>query len=81
MPTSGPAWREPDTPEKVIRLGCGGVFGLLAGFALGYLSEGLVGGVVFSVVGCILFATAALRLGDEFWRSLKDWVAKLSWWT
>ena len=68
---------EPDGLEKGLRLGCGGLVGLLlfgrlfARWALrakdptlAYLCMG---------AGTVLFAVLALRQGDRFWQRFGDW--------
>lgn len=66
---------EPDPEEKVLRLICGGLFGAVLGlvvmFRLNFLgiwqllTAAFLGGAV-----CGIFA---MRDGDAFWYSLRDW--------
>lgn len=70
---------EPDPLEKKIRIGCGSVFGLVAGFVAGLVywptAVGIGIFVSFSAIGC---AWMALKLGDRFWKDKAiNW---LSWW-
>jgi len=61
-----------ETPEKVIRLGCGGLFGFAFGcyaaFRLALASFGWTVAIIVLSVG--VCACLALRLGDRFWNSL-----------
>ena len=69
----------PDIPEKVTRIGCGAVVGLVVGFALAvgtvsYYANSVVTFVVvvgLSVVACVILAWA---FGDRFFQSLHKWL-------
>ena len=59
----------PDRLEKMIRLGCGAVAGLLLGLALGFVSLQLTEAPLWffaSILGTV-FALLALHYGDKFW--------------
>ena len=73
--TTAFALRRTDQPpanatEVGVRLGCGAVFGLIAGpsaaFFYGLSLQGMRG-VVFAVVGGVICAALAVRFGDRFW--------------
>jgi hypothetical protein len=65
----------PDTPEKIARIGCGAMVGLVVGFALavGTLSYYANSVATFVVVICLSVAACAilaLSLGDRFFKFL-----------
>lgn len=68
---------KPDRIEKEVRFGCGFAFGLLVGFFVAarhiYNSAGWL--AVVTLVIAILCGLLAVRYGDRFWHSLKNW-----WW-
>jgi len=66
---------EPDKSEKITRFGCGALFGILVGIGLvirfAIASFGLVVGVILGAI--LVCGFLALKHGDEFWYSLKNW--------
>ncbi len=67
-----------DKEEIGIRLGCGGIFGLLVGgyFALRWTAGNLWIVIPVAVASAIFSAVLAARHGDTFWRRISE---KL-WW-
>lgn len=64
----------PDALEKGLRLGCGGLLGLVVFGPLAYrLFDGGKNWWVLLVVGVAAFAFLALRYGDRFWISFASW--------
>jgi hypothetical protein len=69
----------PDVPEKITRIGCGALVGLVVGFALAvgtlsyYANSVATFGVVvgLSVAAC---AILALAFGDRFFQFLHKWL-------
>jgi hypothetical protein len=67
-----------DKAEKVIRFGCGFVFGLIVGvsslilFLVGNDSSWLASALVVALI----FGALSMRYGDPFWR----WLSRLSLW-
>ncbi len=71
--------KQPDKPEKIIRFGCGAVFGFIFGFYL--FDFWLYSSSFFTLItaaGLLAFILGglAVRYGDYFWERLKDWI----WW-
>ncbi len=69
--------QEPDNLEKVIRFGCGALIGLAIGFLITLrfiLSIELGFAAVISVALAGICGLLAVKHGDEFWYSLKDWL-------
>jgi uncharacterized membrane protein len=64
--------------EKITRFGCGALFGIFLGiflvFELVLSSFGWAAAVI--VLSVLICGTLALKYGDEFWYSLKNW----DWW-
>ncbi|HEU4655414.1 MAG TPA: hypothetical protein VFS47_15610 [Steroidobacteraceae bacterium] len=69
----------PDRLEKKIRLGCGGVAGLVIGLGCGLLGLDLKGWFLWLFVAVLVaaFARLALKQGDRFWLELMD---VFKWW-
>lgn len=67
---------KPDRFEIGVRLGCGGLVGLVVGIigAIQWWSESWWGAVVWGAVFAALFAWIAARRGDRFWRNLVDYL-------
>jgi hypothetical protein len=67
-----------DSEEKVIRFGCGFLFGtfILAGRALVQSLDGGYYGLAFAILVGIAAGICAVRLGDTFWKYLIN----SSWW-
>jgi uncharacterized membrane protein AbrB (regulator of aidB expression) len=69
----------PDIPEKITRIGCGAVVGLVVGFALALGTVNhyansvapFVGVVGLTVVFCVILAWV---FGDRFFQSLHKWL-------
>jgi hypothetical protein len=68
---------EPDKAEKITRFGCGALFGVVIGIGLAIrFAFSSLGFIAAIIVGAILICGyLALKFGDEFWPSIKDW-----WW-
>ncbi len=66
---------QPHRQEKLIRLGCGAIFGLALGISFGFYTGDVAIGscVALAVVAC---AVGSLLGGDSFW----DTVVNLFWW-
>lgn len=67
---------EPDKFEKIVRFGCGSVFGFVLGLYLFldlFASEGIIIVImaVFAIV--IICGFLAMKKGDRFWYSIKNW--------
>ena len=61
--------------EKITRFGCGAIFGVFLGILIvvriAFSSFGAIAAVIaFSIFVC---GFLALKYGDEFWYSLKNW--------
>ncbi|MFZ6672721.1 hypothetical protein [Undibacterium sp. Xuan67W] len=73
---SGQSDMEPDDSEKRVRFGCGALLGVFVGkgLVLEYVvsSFGLKLGMV--VAATLVCGFLAMKYGDEFWYSLKDWL-------
>ena len=69
----------PDTQEKVIRFGCGFVFGalLVAGSSITWSLASHYYYVAAAIIVGMSFGLLALRYGDAFWGRLSHW---LWWW-
>lgn len=70
---------KPDRMEKGVRLGCGGLAGLVAGLFAAVRVNPNDAVVFFGIilVLAVLFALGALGGGDEFWfKSIRRW----RWW-
>jgi hypothetical protein len=67
-----------NSPEALIRIGCGTFIGLMVGFILVGATLSFYAGTVeiLVVVGLSTVACAVLawRLGDRFYRSLSKWL-------
>lgn len=68
---------KPDNLEKGIRFGCGGLIGMFIGLYLGlnFLFEDNI--IVFILTDAILIVVCgfmAMKQGDRFWLSLKNWL-------
>jgi hypothetical protein len=67
-----------DSPEALIRIGCGAFIGLMVGFILvGATLSFYAGSVEMLVVvglSTVVCAVLAWRLGDRFYRSLSKWL-------
>jgi hypothetical protein len=65
---------EPDTEEKILRLVCGALFGAMVGLltALRWVpvKEWIIAG---TVAGAFVCAISALKFGNTFWYSIRDW--------
>jgi len=65
-----------DKTEKVIRLGCGALLGLIVGFFVGirlFFTHGnnnQTAFVIFVILLVVIFGFLALIKGDGFWESL-----------
>jgi hypothetical protein len=65
--------RTPDRFEKTVRLGCGGLLGLVFVGPLAYRFAGATAGMWVTIAaGTLLFAWLALRHGDRFWHAFAD---------
>jgi hypothetical protein len=66
---------EPDKTEKVVRFGCGFVFGLVIGFftAITCVIESWSIVVLIAFGAAVLFGWLAKKYGDAFWNSMKNW--------
>jgi predicted PurR-regulated permease PerM len=70
---------EPDNFEKGIRFGCGGLLGFVVGmysFLHGFFSGSYLLNILSILFFVFLFGFLALKQGDKFWYSLKNWL----WW-
>jgi hypothetical protein len=69
---------KPDTIENRIRFGCGFTFGLASGFffAVQWVADTWGGFAATSITTAIVCGLLAMKYGDAFWYSLKDWF----WW-
>jgi hypothetical protein len=69
----------PDKTEKAVRFGCGFIAGLAVGglgTAYAFYDSGFPI-IAISIGVALVFAFAALRFGDSFWR----WLSRFSiWW-
>jgi uncharacterized protein YacL len=79
--------KKPDREEKVIRFGCGSIFGLLIG--LGITSRlfrwfirtyawGLPIAVIIAIIIAITFGFMAVKQGDRLWEKIAEWIPP--WW-
>ena len=66
---------EADKTEKTLRFGCGFAFGLIAGFSasLQWVYDTWGGFAATVLVSAILCGLLAVKFGDKFWYSLKNW--------
>lgn len=68
---------EPDNIEKGIRFGCGGLLGFVLGlycFLHGIFGESRFGIILLFICLILFFGFLAMRYGDKFWNSIKDWL-------
>ena len=72
----------PDALEKKIRIGCGGMAGVVLGSVIGSVSLGLKAGALWAFLGVavLAFAALALKYGDWFWVSLMKALRGAAWW-
>ena len=69
--------QNPDPVEKGLRFGCGSILGLFVAFIS--LAEDLNDdGNIFIIFSCLftagIFGYFAMKMGNRFWYSLKDWL-------
>jgi len=71
----------PDRTESVMRLGCGGAFGLLLAAFLMLLEpfSDKSASIGFVVVFALVCALLAWRFGDRFWHWVKELFSSWSW--
>lgn len=71
----------PDGTESVMRIGCGGAFGLLLGASLLLFDPlGSKGANIgFLIVFALVCALLAWRFGDRFWHWVKELFSRWSW--
>ncbi len=65
----------PDTTEKALRFGCGFTFGLVAGFFTAFqcIASTWGGLAALAFASAVISGLLAMKYGDTFWYSLKDW--------
>jgi hypothetical protein len=67
---------KPDKLEKSVRFGCGFTFGLFIGFisSVQWVADtwGGIAVIIFSTA--IISGFLAVKYGDKFWYSIKDWL-------
>lgn len=63
-----------DNTEKAIRIGCGGLLGMVVGFIFGMqlFITNLTAVITVTILLTILFAIISLIKGDEFWDWFRD---------
>ena len=69
--------QDPDPVEKGIRFGCGGLLGFFVGFislADDLSDDGNTLIIFFILLNAVTFGYFAMKLGNRFWYSLKDWL-------
>ena len=66
---------QPDKTEKALRFGCGFIFGLVAGFftAFQWVMSTWGGLAALAFASAVICGLLAMKYGDAFWYSLKDW--------
>lgn len=68
---------EPDSLEKGIRFGCGGILGFLFGLYVAFNGFADRDNTLISVLTIafltILFGVLAMKQGDRFWSSIRKW--------
>ena len=76
--------KKPDREEKVIRFGCGSIFGLLIGLTIALkLSWGLFRtcswavAIPIAIAITITLGAIAVKHVDRFWEKIADWTP---WW-
>ena len=69
-----------DKSEKVIRFGCGFVFGLVffGACSVWFLVHEPVTHAAAVLIGATIFGLAALRFGEAFWRAFGRWFSWFS---
>ncbi len=69
---------KPDNIEKGIRFGCGGILGFIVGLYFvirSYVvSDSVIACILTIVFFIVLFGGMAMKQGDRFWLSLKNWL-------
>lgn len=66
---------KPDATGKIIRFGCGAIFGFLLGFDFVYFGFSMLSAsLIVGIVAAIIFGILALRYGDRFWERLTNWI-------
>jgi hypothetical protein len=68
---------KPDKFEKRVRFGCGGLFGVFAGFNVAFYMARSHNSLVVFCLTILLFVVLcgfmAMKQGDRFWYSLRKW--------
>ena len=70
--------QEIDKTEKVIRIGCGALLGLVFGglFSINLFLPNITYSVVFIILLVLIFSYLAYKKGDLFWFGFIDWFKK-----
>jgi hypothetical protein len=64
--------KKPDREEKVIRFGCGSIFGLFIGLTISLDLSGSWAAPI-AIVIAITLGAMAVKHGDRFWEKVAEW--------
>ncbi len=67
----------PDKSEKIVRFGCGFIFGLLVGGinTVYFLHDAGYGTAAIVLVLAVISAFLSMRCGSVFWRWIAKWIS------